>query len=510
MDWLNRLVDELVAHHQDEEIIVESGVSPSGTYHVGHLREVLTADVIRLELERRGLHARHIHFVDDLDALRKVPVNIPPEYEQYLGKPISDIPAPDGSDKSYSDYFLSDFLESISPLGLKMEVIKSHEKYRSGFFKGAIEQTLAEIKTVRSTLKDVAGRELNEQWSPIQIMEEGYLKNRRYLRIDTDSGKIFYEGKDGSELSTSYAQGEVKLDWRIDWPARWTLLKISAEPFGRDHATKGGSYDTGVALSKAVFHNEPPIPIPYDFINRAGDTKKMSASKGTGIALSEVIKVLPPEVLRYFIVRYSPDKLLFFDQGNGTVKLIDEFAALAAKEDPTEQEKQLLYISTGGLGHITVSPIPFSHLVASYQAALKDVDKTLQVLSRTEYADIVVKDQEVIKSELAFIDEWLKRWAPDDVKFDLIEKVNSEDFNNNQRQYLSQLAEKIEKAPADADGEWFHKAIYEFKETGQVSSQELFSTLYRVLIGKTAGPRAGWFLSILPRDWLIKRLRFEA
>jgi lysyl-tRNA synthetase class I len=31
-----------------------------------------------------------------------------------------------------------------------------------------------------------------------------------------------------------------------------------------------------------------------------------------------------------------------------------------------------------------------------------------------------------------------------------------------------------------------------------------------VLIDKTSGPRAGWFLSILPRDWLVARLQLLA
>jgi lysyl-tRNA synthetase class 1 len=39
--------------------------------------------------------------------------------------------------------------------------------------------------------------------------------------------------------------------------------------------------------------------------------------------------------------------------------------------------------------------------------------------------------------------------------------------------------------------------------------QQVFKPLYKVLIGKESGPRAGWFLSILPREWLVKRFRLE-
>src|SRR3982751_856890 len=98
MQWLNSIVDELIRLHPEGEIIVSSGVSPSGTYHLGTLREVLTAEIIMVEVQRRGRKARHLHIVDDLDVFRKVPVNIPAEFKEYLGKPLCDVPAPDGSD----------------------------------------------------------------------------------------------------------------------------------------------------------------------------------------------------------------------------------------------------------------------------------------------------------------------------------------------------------------------------------------------------------------------------
>src|SRR5690606_10507828 len=128
------IVDELLALHPDGEVIASSGIAPSGSYHMRYLREIITTDAIVRELKRRGRQAQHIHFVDDMDAFRKVPANMPPEYEKYLGKPVCDMPAPDGSDMSYADYALKDFLASIEALGIDMNVIRSHQKYRSGFF----------------------------------------------------------------------------------------------------------------------------------------------------------------------------------------------------------------------------------------------------------------------------------------------------------------------------------------------------------------------------------------
>lgn len=509
MQWLSKIADEVIAAHPEGEILVSSGVSPSGIYHVGTLREVITADAIMLALRARGRDTKHLHIVDDLDPLRKIPAGVPAEFEKYFGMSLIEVPSPAGSAGSWADYYYKDFAKSARALGLDMEVIRSHKKYRTGFMVPAIEKVLQNIDKVREVISQVSGRELDENWSPIQIKEDQYLKKRRFLGIDTKAKTISYEDKAGAEQSISYATGAVKLDWRLDWPARWWLLGVDVEPFGRDHATKGGSYGTGVGLMKKIYKDKPPLPVPYNFINRTGQTKKMSKSSGDTLAISDMLKVMPPEVLRYFVVRYSPDKQLFFDETDGLIKLIDDFAELLAKEDKSPQDQVLIQISMNNLPQTTISNIPFSHLVASYQAALKDPDKTLEIIRRTEHQPTVDAQQAIIKNELKFIDNWLKQWAPDDVKFELLAKPPSV-ISEPERLYLLALAKKVEAAPTDADGEWFHKAIYELKDIAGLPPKMLFGTIYKVLIGKESGPRAGWFLSILPRDWLVKRLRLEA
>jgi lysyl-tRNA synthetase class 1 len=510
MQWLNKVVDDIMSRHPEGEILIESGGSPSGAYHLGHMRELVTCDAILLELRRRGRQVKHVYFTDDLDAFRKVPVNVPADYDQYLGMPLCDVPAPEGSDQSYGTYFLDGLRKACSDLGVEVEFILSHEKYRSGYFVPAIERCLERVPQIKRALETISNRSLADDWTPIQVMENKRLKNRKFVSIDSSNKSLVYLNVEGQEQTVSYDKGEVKLDWRLDWPGRWWLMHVDVEPYGREHASAGGSYDTGVQIMKDVYEADPPLPVPYDSINMIGDTKKMSASKGTAITATEGLQLVPAEVVRYFILRAPLNRRLYFDPVNGAVQLMDEFAALAAKTDKTESEEQLLYICTRGLDQITVSQVPFSHLVASYQAALKNPDKTLDIIARTEYASIVEHDREIIKNELQFIDEWLKLRAPEDVKFELSTKVDPAAFSEQERDCLSKLADKIESAPADADGAWFHDAIYSLKEQTDVDMPTLFSSLYRVLIDKKSGPRAGWFLSILPRDLLIKRLRMEA
>lgn len=509
MQWLNSVVDELIARHPDGEIVVSSGVSPSGAYHVGTLREVMTAEVIMRELQRRGRNSRHIHVSDDLDVFRKVPAGLPETYSKYLGMPLCDLPAPDGSDQSYADYYLAELPQVSKDLRLDMEVMRAHQKYREGFFVGMIEKSLTNLEAIKKILVEVSGRELDENWSPVQVLEDGYLKNRKFVSIDTAAKTLQYLDTDGNEQTISYADGQVKLNWRIDWPARWVLLHVLAEPFGRDHATKGGSYETGAAIIKEVFGTEPPYPVPYHFINRTGETKKMSKSGGDTITARQLLDMLPPEIVWYFMLKLAPEKQLFFDAGPTLMRLVDEYSELLAKPDKTPAESQLIELCSHGISEQTVSNIPFSHLVASYQASLRDADKTIEVIKRTEHADVADQQAEIIRRELHFIDRWLDEYAPEDVKFSLSETVNASQFDTPQKQFMQALADKIADAPADADGEWFHNAVYDLKDAAGLQPRELFITLYLAIIGKTSGPRAGWFLSTLPRDWLIARLRLE-
>lgn len=510
MQWLQTIVDELLVRHPDGDIVVSSGVSPSGTYHLGTLREVLTAEVIAAEVRRRGRSARHLHVVDDLDVFRKVPVNVDASWDQYLGMPLCDVPSPDGvAEKSYADYFLQDLLDSIKSMNLDIEIVRAHERYRAGAYVAGIETALEKVETVKEILRNISGRELDDQWTPIQVLEEGRIKNRLYRSIDTASKTVTYVGSDGADTAASYGDGHIKLAWRVDWPARWAMLGVHAEPFGRDHATKGGSYDTGKEIVRDVYGAEPPIPVPYHFINRVGETKKMSKSAGNVITAKELLTILPPEIVWFFLLRSSPDKQLFFGEGETLLRLFDDFAALQAKPDRTASEQQLLELCLLHVDAPVVSNVPFSHLVNTYQASLKDPALTLRTIERSEYASTAATEAKTIRRELAFIDRWLQQWAPDEVKFELVTQPQQGDFNEDEVRLFTILAEKVAAAPADADGEYFHLALYAAKDELDMQPKDAFSALYRLLIGQSKGPRAGWFLSILSRDWLIRRLGMD-
>ena len=118
---------------------------------------------------------------------------------------------------------------------------------------------------------------------------------------------------------------------------------------------------------------------------------------------------------------------------------------------------------------------------------------------------MVDEDADIIRAELKFIDAWLDKRAPEDVKFDLSDKVDPADFSDAEKKFMSELAGKIASAPEDADGDWFHKAIYEFKDSLGMQPKDLFTTLYRALIGQTS-----WPARRLVPEHLAARLAYQA
>src|SRR5690348_8126638 len=118
-DWLDQVVANVSRAHPTGKLIVASGHSPSGTYHIGTLREVMTANALAWALRRAGREAEHWDFVDDFDAFRKVPtgIGVPESWSEHLGRPVAVVPDPFDCHDSYGAHFLSQLNEGLAALG---------------------------------------------------------------------------------------------------------------------------------------------------------------------------------------------------------------------------------------------------------------------------------------------------------------------------------------------------------------------------------------------------------
>src|SRR5262245_509912 len=117
--WSRTVAEELIASRGQSTIFTcASGITPSGRVHVGNLRDVLTVWFVGQQLRRLGAQVRLLHSWDDFDRFRKVPQGIPESYKEFIGRPVSKVPDPQGAYPSFAARFAAEFEESIRELGI--------------------------------------------------------------------------------------------------------------------------------------------------------------------------------------------------------------------------------------------------------------------------------------------------------------------------------------------------------------------------------------------------------
>lgn len=517
--WIDLAVVEIIERYPHGEITVSSGISPSASYHIGHFREIMTADALTWGIKQAGREAKHIHVVDNFDPLRKRYSFLPESYEQYVGWPIALVPDPfeacRAEHKTYAEHFYREFEQYAKQMGIVPdEVVRSYEDlYSSGKMAANIEKAVAKVGVIKSIFAELSNRELAADWLPLQLLGPNKsFTELTYTSIDTAAKTIAANDADGKTHTLDYTKGEVKLNWRLDWPARWQVLGVMVEPFSaQEHGAAGSSYDTGVRFSSEVFGYDAPIPgVRYANIHMLGDTKKMSSSKGNLVTPGEALAIMPPEVLRYFVVRSRPERTLYWDSGQGLFNLIREFATTKEIVDDggaAEYADAYRYAVAPGQTK-TISSVPFDHLVQVYQAARGDDQRALEMIARTGFEDYAKTQADEIRAEFKFVGSWLNAYAPESIKFELQDKLPKVDLSVPQRAFLAKLAASVDEH--ELDGQTMHEAIYAAKDATDLAPAEAFRALYRVLLNKDHGPKAGWFLASLERDWLAARLRLEA
>jgi lysyl-tRNA synthetase class 1 len=153
--------------------------------------------------------------------------------------------------------------------------------------------------------------------------------------------------------------------------------------------------------------------------------------------------------------------------------------------------------------------VPFRHLVNTVQAAQGNFSEICRVLKRTGHQK-TVEDKDLLKKQTKRIENWLKNYAPDEWKFTVLQNLPKEvkNLNTKQKEFLGKLAEEFIKQKWEA--EKLHNKIYEILKDLNLEPSLAFSAIYISLLGQESGPKAGWFLSVLDKDFVVKRFKQAA
>ena len=512
MHWADVLADELLK--EERKHVLATGITPSGPIHIGNMREILTTDAVYRCLIAKGGDARLIYIADDFDHLRKVYPYLPQSYEKYVGVPICDIPCPCGKHKSYADHYLISFLNALKDVGVKPEVYRASEMYRKGNYNESIQIALENTDRIRKIIEDISKRQVPKDWIPFNIKCEKCNKLTTTKATLYEYPTIEYKCECGNEGTIDVRKGGVgKLPWRIDWPARWKMFGVTFEPFGKDLGTAGGARDTGVKIVEEIYGYPAPKYAVYEFIMLKG-MGAMHSSKGTALSAEEMLNMTPPEVLRFLIINNQPNKHMVFDSGLGLLNLIDDYdkeeRVYFGKEEETKGMKDLK--KTYELSQPYKIPkklpfqLPYRHLVTLIQID-QNWSEVKKILLRTGQIpkDLSKEGEEHLKQRAKNAKYWLENFAPEDVKFEVKEKMPKISIDEKQKEFLSSLSEKM--SPINWGAEAIHNAIYDTSESVKIPIKNAFESIYQIILGKEKGPRAGYFLSNLDKDFVLKRVK---
>ena len=513
MHWADVIAKDIAQKY--ESPLIATGISPSGEIHVGSLREAITGESVRSALEAMGKKVRLIYLVDSFDPLRKVYEFLPPEYEKYVNMPLSDIPCPCGKHKSYAHHYVEPFLSAMKEVDVRCEVIFVHDLYREGKFADAIDMAFKRREKAMEILRDVTGRDMKPDWAPFNPLCE---KCGRFTDpvIETyEYPYVEYHCKCGHHGKADIRKGEGKLPWRLEWPAKWKLFGTAAEPFGKDHAAAGGSYDSGKVLVKEIFDGVPPYPIPYEFVQfkSKGQVMQMHKSKGNVVSGLEAIKMNPPEVVKYMFLRVNPQKSIDYDFKDGMPIIADEYDRIEKTYFSGEHaESEENTIRAYEISKNNVIPekqpvtVPYGHLVNLVQMT-DSMESLFDILKRTGYLEGATDDDiRSITIRAAAAKYWLDGgFADDKYRFSVAKEMPQVQLSDDEKAFLKVLSGKLS---ADAwDAESIGMAISGTGKESAIGTKGAFKVMYRILINKERGPRLGNFLESMDPGFVLDRIR---
>ncbi len=504
--WADKIADTIIKRHPGATLTCASGISPSGPVHVGNLRDIITIGFVGKALQERGVPIRLIHSWDDYDRFRKVPSGVPETYQEFIGKPLSKVPDPFGCHKSYAAHHEVAFETALSELGIRVEFIYQTERYESGIYLEAIREAVQKREAIYEILSLFKTEEGSgkETYFPFTIYCERCDKETS-PRPHPDNEMVFSYTcracRHDGEVDLRTARN-LKLPWKVDWAIRWRHEGVVFEPGGKDHATAGGSFEVSSEIAKQVFHYDPPIFQPYEFIGLKGLTGKMSGSSGILLTPQDALKIYQPEVLLWVFAKIAPNKAFNLVLDEGIYRVYDEFDK--AREDPADRAIQL----SCRLDH-TPHPAPFKSLASFSGIVHKNYEAMEQIFSRLG----TPHKKKCFQERLLKAEQWLERYAPEQ-RMTLLSTRHDAYFKTltpEEQDWIVQLHDwlKTEKPTLDEATQ----KVYDIPKAGEsertTAQRRFFQIVYMLLFGKEKGPRLGTFFAAVPTEDYLHLLCFR-
>ena len=522
--WADQMADKIIKEKGDLDLYTcASGITPSGTVHIGNFREIITVDLVVRALRDRGKNVRFIYSWDDYDVFRKVPANMPdPEIlTKYLRYPITMVPDTTGRNENYARHHEVDIENELPRVGINPEFLYQASRYRANRYAEGMKKALQNRELIKECLNEY--RDEQHKMKP----EDVYWPVSIFCgKCNKDTTEITgYDGEYGVSYKCECGNCETadlrtfkgaKLGWRVDWPMRWNEEKVIFEPGGKDHISPGGSYDTAKLVSKKVYGWDAPITMRYDFVNLKGVPGKMSSSKGKVISLVDALEVYQPEVLRYIFAGTRPNTEFAISFDLDVNKVYEDYDKTerivwgvdkAKSEDILAKEKRIYVLSQIDNKMPSVMPyqIGFRMMTTLLQTYSGDIDAVIKSLG-----DVEPEQEAALRRRAKCAWYWIRECAPtcaEDFCFALREDGSKAELSGDMLTAVKRVRDEVvPRVGTFAVDKECQQAMYDIATELGLDAKALFTALYQALIGKDQGPRLASFMKIIGKDKLQKIL----
>jgi lysyl-tRNA synthetase class 1 len=514
--WADINAEKVVREKGDKPLYTcASGITPSGTVHIGNFREIISTELIVRALRDRGKNVRFIYSWDDFDVFRKVPKNMPDQEKlaQYLRQPITLVPDTLGRAENYARGNEVDLERLLPEVGVRPEYLYQAERYSTGYYAEGIRHALIHKDEIRATLDAYRTEALEKDWWPVSVFCENCHRDETTITSwDGDWGLGYQCSHCGRAETLDLRQAKgAKLPWRIDWPMRWVKEGVDFEPAGKDHHSEGGSFDTA-RLTVKVFGGEAPVTFQYDFLSIKGRGGKISSSSGEVIGLDDVLEVYTPELTRYLFAGTRPNAEFAISFDLDVLKLYEDYDkceriyyGVQETNDKERAKQSRIY----ELSQVTApeAEMPYQvtvrHLSTLLQTYDGDIERALAALEGVKPAQLPRLRR---RAECAW--RWVTQFAPDDFTFRLkSEGAPANVLADEAAAAVKRLLAVVGTELARLDEKALNDRIYAIAAECGIDTKAFFQVMYQALIGKDQGPRLASFLKIIGREKLLAVLK---
>jgi lysyl-tRNA synthetase class 1 len=512
MFWADYFIDQIVKSGKYKPYWVDDMKTPSGKIHVGALRGVVIHDLLYKVLKERGKSVTYTYCINDMDPMDGFPVYLDRDkFYKYMGCPLFKIPSPQQGFASFSRYYAQEFIDVFNSIGCHPKIIWTSDLYKTGKFDKLIKIFLDNTQKIRKIIKEQYKNFKEENYFPYQPIcpkcgkistTKIYKWDGEYVYFKCKKDAVAYTQGCGFEGKVKPEKLNGKLPWRIEWVAHWKTLGVTIEWSGKDHMTQGGSHEFASRISEEILAYPTPQAQSYEHFLIGG--KKMSSSKGLGASAKDMAQILPPQLLRFLMVKIHFKKAINFDpQGEIIPSLFDEYDEYCHdyyKNGVKTEHGRIWQLSQIEAIAKNQPYLPRFRDVANYlQSPSVNIE---QKFSELKGKKLTESEKKTLSQRIKYARIWLDRYAPEKLKFSVVEEEFQPD--QEQKRYLKAVVDLVEAKEWEAEKLQFE--LYGLAKKQNFPPKKAFGTIYMALIGKTYGPKAAWFI-LENKDKVLKRLK---